>query len=250
MVFVSKGRMVKRNAKQGLTVMGVDLQDAREEIFIRLICDGISVGVAFIRAGFTSKHQNAAHNLFNLPRIQARAQAILEARRTTGVVTLEEVTDMLKRVYAGAHMEGEYSAAHNAAFSLARLYGHVTDKASLEIIRRPSRDPDAPSEQALASWVETLPGLPGPGPEPAALPSAISQAPPRRAPAEPLGLDPKNLSFYKDLSAQGSGPEPSSPVSPERELPNDINWLEPSRPGPGQSENGAPVAPVTGTSNT
>ena len=125
---------MKRNATRGLTVLGVDLNDAREEIFIRLVCDGISIGVAFMRAGFTSKHQNAAWNLFHLPRVQERANAILEARRTQGVVTLPEVTDMLKRVFAGAHMEGEYSAAHNAAFSLARLYGHVTDKATLEVI--------------------------------------------------------------------------------------------------------------------
>ena len=228
-----------------------------------MVCDGISQGMAFARAGFKSAHGSAPSNLWALPRIQARAQAILEARRTTGVVTLEEVTDMLKRVFAGAHTEGEYSAAHNAAFSLARLYGHVTDKASLEIIRRPSRDPDAPSEQALASWVETLPGLPGPCPEPLPIASqaisqapgpeplpiasqAISQAPPHRAPAELLENNPKSFSFYKDLASQGpepSSPEPSSPASPEREYPNDINWLD----GPGQPENGAPSSPVTGT---
>src|SRR4029077_15200120 len=108
------------------------------------------------RAGFKGT-EVAAHKLFHLPRIQARAQAILEARRTTGVVTLPEVTDMLKRVFAGAHAKEEYSAAHNAAFSLARLYGHVTDKATLEVIRRPSRDPDAPSEQVLSDWVASLP---------------------------------------------------------------------------------------------
>ena len=78
-------------------------------------------------------------------------------------MTLAEVTDMLQRVFAGAHSEGEYSAAHNAAFSLARIYGHVTDKATLEVIRRPSRDPDAPSEMALGAWVEALPAF-GPGP--------------------------------------------------------------------------------------
>jgi hypothetical protein len=81
----------------------------------------------------------------------------LEARATQGVVTLPEVTDMLQRVFTGALHRDEYSAAHNAAFSLARLYGHVTDRSTVEVIRRPSRDPDAPSEQALASWVNSLP---------------------------------------------------------------------------------------------
>src|SRR4029077_1118249 len=124
------------------------------------------------RAGFKGT-EVAAHKLFHLPRIQERANAILEARRTTGVVTLPEVTDMLQRVFAGAHAKEEYSAAHNAAFSLARLYGHVTDKATLEVIRRPSRDPDAPSEQVLSDWVASLPvvgsspALPWDAPSPA-----------------------------------------------------------------------------------
>src|SRR3954469_23332821 len=158
---INKGR---HGTKRGPVLFGVDLRDAREEIFVRMVCDGLSMGVAFARAGFSSKAHDAPSNLFHLPRVQARAQAIFEARRSTGVVTLAEVTDMLKRVFAGAHSAEEYSAAHNAAFSLARLYGHVTDKATLEVIRRPSRDPDAPSEQALASWVEALPALPAPSP--------------------------------------------------------------------------------------
>ena len=151
-------RRGKFRSETGPILFGVGLQDAREEQFVRMVCDGLALGVAFSRAGFTSKNNNAAYNLWQLPRVQERAAAILEARRTTGVVSLNEVTDMLKRVFAGAHSEGEYSAAHNAAFSLARLYGHVTDRTSLEVIRRPSRDPDAPSEQALTSWVDSLPG--------------------------------------------------------------------------------------------
>jgi hypothetical protein len=155
---ISRG--LRRHTERHPAILGTDLRDAQEEQFTRMVCDGLSLGVAFARAGFTSKTKDAAFMLFNLPRVQARAQAILEARRTSGVVSLPEVTDMLKRVFAGAHSEGEYSAAHNAAFSLARLYGHVTDRATLEVIRRPSRDPDAPSEQALGAWVEALPGLP------------------------------------------------------------------------------------------
>ena len=128
-------------------------------MFVVMICDGLSMRLAFARAGFESKDVSAPAKLFNLPRIQERVNKVLEARRTTGVLSLAEVTDMLKRVYAGAQSAEEYSAAHNAAFSLARLYGHVTDRATVEIIRRPSRDPDAPSEQALSSWVESLPSL-------------------------------------------------------------------------------------------
>ena len=130
-------------------LFGVELRDAQEEIFVRMVCDGLAIGVAFRRAGFTSKTKDAPYNLWQLPRVQERASKILEARRTTGVVTLGEVTDMLQRVFAGAHAAEEFSAAHNAAFSLARIYGHVTDKSVIEHIRRPSRDPDAPSEQAL-----------------------------------------------------------------------------------------------------
>jgi len=240
-------------------VLGVDLKDAREEMFVRMVCDGLAIGVAFVRAGFQSANQNAASNLWALPRIQKRAQAVLEARRTTGVVTLGEVTDMLQRVFAGAHSEGEYSAAHNAAFSLARLYGHVTDRATLEVIRRPSRDPDAPSEQALGDWVASLPALPGPRPEalalspeplpeqgPEPLPEGwpASEGPLQRAPATPLGPGPEASAQYANdinwlrINAP-SGPEPSGP-----EIFNDIKGLGHT---PGRPENGAPVAAVTGT---
>lgn len=225
-----------RNAirsETGPMFLGVELKDAREELFVVMVCDGLSLGVAFARAGFSSTDHSAASKLFALPRIQARAEAVLEARRTTGVLSLPEVTDMLKRVYAGAQSEGEYSAAHNAAFSLARLYGHVTDRSIVETIRRPSRDPDAPSEQALASWVETLPGLDGPvsaaieGPGPGPAVEGPSIGPPRSAPAELLG--------------------PEVP-GPQSELVSNINGLA-EGPGPGRSRtgNGAPVGPVTGT---
>jgi hypothetical protein len=217
-----------------------------------MVCDGLSLGVAFARAGFTSKTKDAAFMLFNLPRVQARAQAILEARRTSGVVSLPEVTDMLKRVFAGAHSEGEYSAAHNAAFSLARLYGHVTDRATLEVIRRPSRDPDAPSEQALGAWVEGLPGLPGPGPgaqEPYFM--RLEQGPkpdiaPRHdAPAEPLGLDREIPNDINALDREARGPEGPGP-----EIANEINWLNRGTTEVGgRPENGAPSGPVTGTPN-
>lgn len=221
-------------------VLGVALNDAREETFVILVCDGLPMGLAFKRAGFTSKDNSAPSKLFHLPRVQERAAAILKARRSTGVVTLPEVTSMLQRVFAGAHSEGEYSAAHNAAFSLARLYGHVTDRATLEVIRRPSRDPDAPSEQALEAWALGLP------PVIDAEPQASSQGPPRGAPAALLGPDPE---------ARARGPEPYMHVNRHSgEKPNDINELTmhddvhtgPGE-GPGRSGNGAPVGPVTGT---
>jgi hypothetical protein len=215
------------------------------------------LGIAFARAGFSSKAKDAAANLFNLPRVQERARAILEARRSTGVVTLPQVTDMLQRVFAGAHSEGEYSAAHNAAFSLARLYGHVTDKATLEVIRRPSRDPDAPSEQALSAWVEALPALPGPGPglEGEASGQAtflrLADAPATLLGPQTPGPEPSNLNENNSLpspepplhQAQSAGPGPSGP-----ELFNEINWLRGPEPWvAGRPENGAPARPVTGT---
>jgi len=206
-----------------------------------MVCDGLALGVAFSRAGFTSKTKDAAYNLFNLPRLQDRANAILEARRTSGVVSLPEVTDMLKRVFAGAHSEGEYSAAHNAAFSLARLYGHVTDRATLEVIRRPSRDPDAPSEQALSSWVEALPALAGPGPLPEG-PSFLRVADARAA---PLGPEPSQAQSPNDIN--GLDREGPSPQGPSPENSNEINWLNRGTTVAGRPENGAPARPVTGT---
>jgi hypothetical protein len=260
---IGPGQRARLKSERHAALFGVELRDAREEIFVRMVCDGLALGVAFARAGFTSKAAEAPSNLFHLRRVQERANAILEARRTSGVVTLPEVTDMLKRVFAGAHSEGEYSAAHNAAFSLARLYGHVTDRATLEVIRRPSRDPDAPSEQALAAWVDTLPSLPSPGPVSPAMglegpgpgsaegppegvlaPPEGVLSPPRGAPAAPLGgPGPQSFSFIKDLS-QGPGPGALGGPGPREEFPNEINWLDGT---PGQPENGAPSRPVTGT---
>jgi len=189
-------RQIQAKTERGAALLGVGLNDVREETFCLMVADGIAMSVAFQRSGFTSENTAAPSNLFHLDRIQKRVNDILEARRTTGVVTLNEVTDMLHRVFVGAWHKEEYSAAHNAAFSLARLYGHVTDKSSVEVIRRPSRDPDAPSEQALSSWVNSLPIIE----HDAATPEADSEngqnaglAPLSRAPAELLGNAADNL---------------------------------------------------------
>jgi hypothetical protein len=226
-----------------------------------------------VRAGFKGKSVTAASMLFQLPRIQQRAAAILEARRTTGVVTLSEVTDMLQRVFAGAHAKEEYSAAHNAAFSLARLYGHVTDKATLEVIRRPSRDPDAPSEQVLSDWVASLPVVgssSGPSFEALEPASEALEGPSRDVPAAPLGPEPQGpvpmlsadnigqgpgLELYaynsspqgpsvvsRETTPPGSGPEGPGPQS---DLFNDVNSLGVTRGM--EIGNGAPTRPVTGS---
>ena len=259
---VSKG--FRKNSVRDKPDFGTDLRDIREEQFVRMACDGLPLGVAYARAGFKLNRRDAPSLLFDLPRIQERAQVILQARRTSGVVSLSEVTDMLKRVFAGAHSEGEYSAAHNAAFSLARLYGHVTDKQTVELIRKPSRDPDAPSEQALASWVDALPGLPAPGPAapafgpgPADLgalegPKALegskarlegSKAPFSGAPAAPLGHEPfraqpQSPNDFNGLWASGPlepSPEPQGPSPEGSRFSNDFNWLGPSgRLAPGR----------------
>lgn len=254
--------------KPGPAIFGVDLRDAREEIFVRMVCDGLAIGIAYVRAGFKSKDNNAPYALFHLPRIQERANAILEARRTTGVVTLPEVTEMLQRVFTGAYHNEEYSAAHNAAFSLARLYGHVTDRATLEVIRRPSRDPDAPSEQALEAWALSLPVVgSGPGPSPADTGEPGVLAPPRGAPASLLGgLQgpgpdlPNDINNLQAMSPgpglAASGPEPSMPVDVHRnqlDFSNEINGLAEFRTltgigtAGGRSENGAPSRAVTET---
>jgi hypothetical protein len=232
---IGQGQRQFRSEK-GLMVLGVDLPDAREEIFVRMVCDGIAIGIAFVRAGFTSKNANTPAKIWALPRCQERARAILDARATTGVVTLPEVTDMLKRVFTGAYNGEEYSAAHNAAFSLARLYGHVTDRQTLEVVRRPSRDPDAPSEMALGDWVAGLPALNGPGP-------SVS-GPLRGAPAEPLGLEPNSPNDISSLEAMNQGPG-LGPEGPGPDLSNDIKGL--GLGARGRPENGAPTGPVTVT---
>lgn len=218
-------------SQKGALLLGVDLKDAKEEIFVRMVCDGLALGIAYARAGFKAKNNSAPSLLFALPRIQARAAAILEARRTTGVVSLSEVTDMLQRVFAGAHAKEEYSAAHNAAFSLARLYGHVTDKATLEVIRRPSRDPDAPSEQVLSDWVASLPVV---GPS-----TSGNIGPPPKAPEGPTSRAPAAL----------LGPGPHDHPKPPFDLFNDINGLGEGS-SPGGTGNGAPTRPVTGAPHT
>ena len=239
-------RSLIKSERRALQLFGGDLQDAKEEAFIRMVCDGLSLGVAYVRAGFTSKASHAARNLFNEPRIQRRAEAVLEARRTQGVVTLPEVTDMLKRVFAGANSEGEYSAAHNAAFSLARLYGHVTDKATLEVLRKPSREPDAPSEMVLGDWVSSLPGQTiDASPVEQGLQQG-SKGPPRSASAPLLGSGPSSPELYAYNSGPDEGSSPELPAGNSDGLPNDFNGLAASRDGDGTG-NGAPVPPVTGT---
>lgn len=203
------------------------LKDQRHEFFALLVADGMPLIEAFVRAGLAAKRTNSAavlaSNLHARPDLQARVQAIREARRGTAAVTLPEVTDMLQRVYAAGIADGELGPAHNAAFSLARLHGLVIDRAQIGIdVRRPTRDPDAPAEQALEGWLKALPG-PTAGLEPSS---------------------PKPLITLENSPIEG--PEPSSLAS-GLELSNDIKGLG---LGWGRSENGAPVGPVTGTPST
>ena len=250
-------------------LLGIDLDDAKEEVFVRMVVDGIALGVAFKRAGFNSKHRNAPSNLWSLPRIQERAAAILEARRTTGVVTLPQVTSMLQRVFSNAFHADEFNAAHNAALSLARLYGHVNDRQTLEVIRRPSRDPDAPSEQELSSWVESLPALNAPdgtgfshsvlapkGDLGSAPKGDIGSAPkgdlgpPPHAPAPPLSGETPATRYSDEIVAFTETPQ-SADATPMDWAGLDLGASDRiARDGvAGRPENGAPSRPVTGTPN-
>jgi hypothetical protein len=164
---------------------------------------------------------------------------------------------MLQRVFAGAYHEGEYSAAHNAAFSLARLYGHVTDRASIEILRRPSRDPDAPSEVALGDWVAGLgTGPQGFGSSPEGGPQGLPMGLLGRvgdAPANPLEItpnaSPELLNVFNDLTTIEPSP-PSGPEGSGPELLNEIKGLGDGIGVGGRPENGAPSPAVTGTPNS
>ena len=265
----NQGRAGKR-VEGPAAALGFDLADAREETFCRLVCDGMSQSEAFRLAGFKGANSGPSR-LWAKPGIQERAAAILKARAETGAVTLPQVTDMLQRVFSGALASADWGPAHNAAFSLARLYGLVIDRATIVDLRRPSRDPDAPAETALADWVASLPALPspaGPGPE---SPAAAAASPPRpeearataRAPspdAETSGLDSENKSKINELSL---GPQDVNafisdnpnvhslgPSGLDRDLSNDFNGLAGLRQGPDQFGNGAPTPAVTGTPST
>ena len=140
--------------------IGFGLRSEKEEAFCLLIADGVPLIMAFKTAGISTVKANASSSalaLYRRPEIQARIAEIIKARATHPPITLPEVTDMLKRVYVGAIHSNEYTPAHNAAFSLARLHGLVVDLAQLDVIRRPSREPDAPAEIALSDWIAKLP---------------------------------------------------------------------------------------------
>jgi hypothetical protein len=128
---------------------------------------------------------------------------------------------MMKRVYVGAIHDSEYTPAYNAAFGLARLYGLVVDRAQLDVVRRPSREPDAPSELALGSWIEALPS--GPPPKPVEAPLSARSPPPI-----------------------GPGPS-SSPIIEASTYGSDLDGPARAAQGPSIIENGAPARPVTGT---
>ena len=194
--------------------IGVGLNDAREECFCLLIADGVPLAIAFRTAGFKGKSVSALA-LYRAQRVQDRVTAILKARASHPPVSLSEVTDMLKRVYAGAIHSAEYTPAHNAAFSLARLYGLVVDRAQLDVIRRPSREPDAPSETALGAWIDALPPYTG-GPK-----SPVSRE---------TGQGPGLL-----IEATAAG--------------SDFDTTRQGSEARGQTGNGAPPRPVTGTPN-
>ena len=273
---VHKGMAYKVKVRPPVVHLGNDLQNEREEAFCRLVCDGMSQSEAYRLAGFQPV-PHGPKRLWAKPHIQDRAAGILRARAETGAVTLPQVTDMLQRVFAGSLASGEYGPAHNAAFSLARLYGLVIDRQVVGDLRRPSRDPDAPSEQALASWVTSLPGLSGPDTNSLGAPGLAADlwapglaadlpAPPARAPArdgdpgpgleglnpnsgsslqaanevmnEPSGLAPQELNLHSGLEPRAAGLEGSS---------HNSSMISRAWRGPGEFENGAPSATVTGT---
>ena len=221
-----------RKKPPAIVPIGAWLNDEREECFCLLIADGLPLAIAFKTAGYTAKDKtNSALKLFKAPRIQERVTAILKARASHPAVSLSEVTDMLKRVYVGALHSNEFTPAHNAAFSLARLYGLVVDRAQLDVIRRPSREPDAPSEVSMGAWIEALPPYTAPA-SPALGPA--SGALPAYTPAQPQGPSP---------SGQGPG------LLIEGSLSGcDLDAARPSE-GPGQIENGAPTVAVTEAPN-
>jgi hypothetical protein len=211
--------------------IGVGLDDVREECFCLLIADGVPLAIAFKTAGFSAKDKNcSAFDLYRAQRVQDRVTAIIKARASHPPVSLSEVTDMLKRVYAGALHSGEFTPAHNAAFSLARLYGLVVDRAQLDVIRRPSREPDAPAETALSAWIGALPPYTPAQPQ---VPSPPGQGP---------GL-------LIEATAQGSDLDGGMPISgmPPRVPHVDVHRPEGLGEARGQTGNGAPTGPVTGT---
>ena len=241
-------------------VLGVSLKDAREELFVIMVCDGLTLGQAYVRAGFKGKGSKAAHMLWQLDRIQERARAVLDARKATGAISLPQVTNMLERVFSSAIHSEQLNAAHNAAFSLARLYGHVTDKAQVEVLRKPSRDPDAPAEQSLSSWVDSLVDV---SPNPPQIAQDAPQGPLSDARADLLAaipadalpgsedqdtasaLFPSNLNEMPSTSDGVNARSHLASTSAQAENVSEIKWLE--RDGPVASENGAPGRRVTGT---
>lgn len=207
-----------------------------------MVADGMAPFEAYRRAGGAPNGLGAAKGAvawLEAPQVRARIDAILEARRAAGAVSLEEITDMLRQVYAGARQDAEYGAAHNAAFSLARLHGLVVDRTQIDVIRRPTREPDAPAETSLEGWMKTLPG-----PKPLELQANPPE--PQGSGLEPQGSEPqspndiKGLEIFAGLEPQGS------------ESSNEINDLAPFQDleRPGRSENGAPIGTVTGTPQT
>lgn len=218
----------------------------KEEAFCILVADGLPLAIAFKRAGFDAKDKAcSALQLYKAQRIQERISAIIKHRAATPPVSLPEITDMMKRVYAGSIHDCEYTPAYNAAFGLARLYGLVVDRAQLDVVRRPSREPDAPSEMALGQWIE---GLPGAGkqlseqPLPAHIPPPIGPGP-STIEATTFGndLDPDRDTTVEQNANSPTISTPSIPLV--RELRGEQSAVE----GGGEIGNGAPGEPVTGT---
>ena len=49
MALISKG--LRGRTGRGVVLLGVDLQDAREEVFVRLVCDGIGLWALRLQRG-------------------------------------------------------------------------------------------------------------------------------------------------------------------------------------------------------
>ena len=47
-------------------LLGVELRDAKEEIFVRMVCDGLAIGVAFQTGWFHFEDQGCALQSFSI----------------------------------------------------------------------------------------------------------------------------------------------------------------------------------------
>jgi len=131
----------------------------RQEAFCRFVAEGCCQREAYKRAGYTPTSDSVADvnasRLLRHAQVQSRVRELQAAQAEASQITAERLLAELEEARNLALSLGQAGAAVAASMGRAKLCGLLVDKRE-DVTRRPTREPDAPAEVAVAVWLREI----------------------------------------------------------------------------------------------